>query len=134
MTNTYRGGCLCGAIRFTVEGERSRVTYCHCSQCRRQTGHHYATVNVRIECLHVADSEAVAWYRSSEHAMRGFCPACGSALFWKSDGNGYISVMAGAFDSPTGLVAKQHIHVADKGDYYVIADDLPQLPHGTAQG
>lgn len=128
MTTIHRGGCLCGAVRFIVEGERSRVTYCHCSQCRRQTGHHYATSNVRVEDLRVEGSEAVQWYASSQDAKRGFCSTCGSALFWKHDANGYVSILAGAFDSPSGLVAKNHIYTADKGDYYEIVDGLPQSP------
>jgi hypothetical protein len=32
----------------------------------------------------------------------------------------------GAFDGPTGTTASVHIYVADKGDYYRIADSLPQ--------
>ncbi len=38
-----------------------------------------------------------------------------------------ISVAAGALESPTGLRMARHIFVADKGDYYDIADGLPQL-------
>ena len=32
----------------------------------------------------------------------------------------------GAFDSPTGTTVKMHIFVGEKGDYYEIADRLPQ--------
>jgi hypothetical protein len=32
----------------------------------------------------------------------------------------------GAFDAPTGTRLAKHIFVADKGDYYGIADGLPQ--------
>jgi hypothetical protein len=32
----------------------------------------------------------------------------------------------GAFDGPTGTKLTKHIFVADKGDYYDIADGLPQ--------
>lgn len=32
----------------------------------------------------------------------------------------------GAFDGATETTASLHIHVADKGDYYEIADGLPQ--------
>jgi len=37
-----------------------------------------------------------------------------------------VSVLAGAFDLPSGLKGVSHIYVADKGDYYEITDDLPQ--------
>ena len=39
--------------------------------------------------------------------------------------------MAGAFDSPSGLAGQAHIFVADKGDYYEIADCLPQFERST---
>ena len=51
---------------------------------------------------------------------------CGTSLFWRPLGRDTLSVSAGAIDNPTGLTLEQHIFVADKGDYYDIADGLPQ--------
>ena len=124
---THAGGCLCGAVRFSTRGRLREVVYCHCSQCRRQTGHHYAATNVKGADLEIEGAEALRWYRASDFARRGFCATCGSALFWKRDGADDISVMAGAFDVPSGLKGGVHIFVADKGDYYDIDDGLPQF-------
>lgn len=126
MSETHTGACLCGAVRFTTRGPLRGVIYCHCSQCRRQTGHYYAATNVSDEHLELAGGENLTWYRASDFAQRGFCATCGSALFWKRDGADYVSIMAGSFDTPTGLQGEAHIFVADKGDYYEIADGLPQ--------
>jgi hypothetical protein len=126
MSETHTGACLCGAVRFTTRGPLRGVVYCHCSQCRRQTGHYYAATNVSDEHLELAGGENLTWYRASDFAQRGFCATCGSALFWKRDGADYVSIMAGSFDAPTGLQGEAHIFVADKGDYYEIADGLPQ--------
>lgn len=126
MSETHTGACLCGAVRFTTRGPLRGVVYCHCSQCRRQTGHYYAATNVSDEHLELAGGENLTWYRASDFAQRGFCATCGSALFWKRDGADYVSIMAGSFDTPTGLQGEAHIFVADKGDYYEIADGLPQ--------
>ena len=41
----------------------------------------------------------------------------------------WTGVALGAFDGPTGTKIKFHIFVADKGDYYDIADGLPQNEH-----
>lgn len=68
------------------------------------------------------------WYRSSEHARRGFCSICGSSLFFDIPGEDWIGVSMGAFDGQTGTKLTAHIFVADKGDYYDIADGLPQHP------
>ena len=126
MTQLHEGSCLCGKVHFETQGPLRGVVYCHCSQCRKQTGHHYAATNVQDDCITISGEENISWYEASDFAKRGFCKICGSALFWKRDLSDEISVMAGAFDTPTGLQAESHIFVADKGDYYEIADDLPK--------
>lgn len=131
---THTGGCLCGAVRFATRGRLRGVVYCHCSQCRRQTGHHYAATNVGDADLTVEGAGALTWYRASASARRGFCATCGSALFWKGDASDYTSIMAGSFDAPSGLGGKVHIFVADKGDYYEIDDGLPQYAQSDSGG
>jgi hypothetical protein len=37
------GGCLCGAVRYEVRGPLRPVVYCHCTQCRRTSGHFSAS-------------------------------------------------------------------------------------------
>ena len=132
MTTSHKGSCLCGAVRFAASGALRGVVYCHCSQCRKQTGHYYAATNVADGDLAIEGAEKITWYRASPYARRGFCSVCGSALFWKHNTSDEISVMAGAFEQPSGLKAEAHIFVADKGDYYDIADGLPQHPRSTA--
>lgn len=132
MDDVHTGRCLCGTVRFAARGPLRGVVYCHCSQCRRQTGHHYAATNVAVADLDVTGEGNVTWYRASGFAGRGFCATCGSALFWKRDGADDISVMAGTFDSPSSLRGVSHIFVAGKGDYYDIDDGLPQHARSSA--
>jgi hypothetical protein len=128
LSEQYSGGCLCGAVRYSVDGELREVLYCHCSQCRRQSGHYFAATNCRAADLKVEGGEHLTWFRASDTARRGFCRVCGSALFWHGDGDEMISVLAGSFDKPSSLKGGRHIFVADKGDYYTIDDGLPQHP------
>ncbi len=130
MSDEHSGACLCGSVRFKTSDRLREVVACHCSQCRKQTGLYYAATNVAADKLVVEGEEAVTWYRASSFARRGFCKTCGSALFWQADGADEISIMAGLFDQPTGLEIGYHIFCADKGDYYEIADGLPQYPQG----
>jgi hypothetical protein len=126
---SHQGRCLCGAVRFTVAGPLGAPDACHCSQCRRQSGHYWASTNVRKKALAIDGGERVAWYRSSEKVRRGFCSVCGSVLFWSPEEYPeWTAVAMGAFDPPTGTRLEKHIFVADKGDYYDIADDVPQKP------
>ncbi len=121
-----KGSCLCGAVRIEVEGELGPASACHCSQCRKQSGHVWASARVPDERLTIRGEANVRWYRASPSIGRGFCAHCGSYLFWKPDGRPSTSIAMGAFDAPTGARLEEHIYVAHKGDYYDIADGLPQ--------
>lgn len=125
---THHGSCLCGSVRYTTQGPLRGVSVCHCSQCRKQSGHVYATVSVAEEALTIEGASNVTWYRSSEKAKRGFCRICGSALFWKHDEEKQASILAGSLEGATKLSISRHIYCADKGDYYEIDDGKPQIP------
>lgn len=125
----HKGACLCGAVNFEIAGELSHAPdACHCSQCRRQTGHYFVSTNVERSALTLRGEESLRWYRSSPNVRRGFCAICGSTLFWDPDqgDHDFIAVAMGALETPTGTRLAKHIFVADKGDYYEITDGLPQ--------
>lgn len=120
----YQGSCLCGAITFTANAAAKDPAACHCGQCRKQSGHYWAAMQVPDVALTIAGD--VRWYAASPIAKRGFCPTCGSFLFWKGHAEPDTGVALGALDGPTGLRLERHIFTADKGDYYDIADTIPQ--------
>lgn len=122
----HKGACLCGAVSFEVAGALHPPDACHCSQCRKQSGHYWASTDVPRTALTVHGAENLTWFRSSERVRRGFCSTCGSVLFWDPIKRDSIAVAMGAFEPPTGTQLAMHIFVADKGDYYDIADGLPQ--------
>jgi hypothetical protein len=124
----HRGSCLCGAVTFEVSGELPAPDACHCRNCRKQSGHFFASTDVPKSSLRVEGEGRVGWYQSSEKVRRGFCATCGSTLFWDPVFRDWIGVAMGAFDTPTQTTLGVHIFVAGKGDYYEIADGLPQKP------
>lgn len=126
-----KGGCLCGSVTFKAKFDDLTVNTCHCSQCRRWSGHQWASVDVNISAMEIADDAgALAWFRSSDYARRGFCKLCGSSLFWHADKlDGHkdtIAIAAGTVTEPSQLTLTSHIFTDDQGDYYDIADGLPQ--------
>jgi len=125
MSAPLHGRCLCGAVTYEVHATPEQASACHCGQCRRQSGHVWASAQVDDDAI-IISGESLSWYRSSETARRGFCARCGSFLFWAMDGEGKTSFSLGSLDSPTGLTLAKHIFVRDKGDYYTIADGVPQ--------
>lgn len=124
------GACLCGAVRYAVTGPLRPVVACHCGQCRRQSGNFVTATRASRASVAIEGEDAIAWYSASGIAERGFCRVCGSHLFWRPFGRDTISIHAGSLDQPTGLRLAEHIHCADKGDYYAISDGLPQSAGG----
>lgn len=104
-SETRKGGCQCGAVRFTAEGAPKFVGNCHCTDCRKATGAAFSTyVGYR--------SERVTWSgderklsESSSGVRRGFCGKCGSPLSYQGEKwAGETHLFIGGFDDPTGLV------------------------------
>lgn len=117
----YTGSCLCGAVSYNVTGPLRPVVACHCSQCRKTSGHYVAATQAARADVAIA-GESLVWYRSSEVAQRGFCGRCGSNLFWQRHGSDRISIWAGTLDGPTGLKMTSQLYPEDKGDYYDLPD------------
>lgn len=122
----FNGSCNCGAVQFTVSGEPKGLSVCHCGQCRKQSGHLWASAYVPDQAINITQGQGLKWYASSATAKRGFCANCGAFLFWKMNAEATTSFSLGSLDGPSGMTLEKHIFVADKGDYYVISDDLPQ--------
>lgn len=121
---TARGRCLCGAVTYVADAAPAAPVACHCGQCRRQSGHYWAAAQVPGDALEI--DGAVTWFESSPGVRRGFCPVCGSVMFWRRAGEGTVSVSAGSLDMPEGMRLERHIFTEDAGRYYEIADGLPR--------
>jgi hypothetical protein len=121
----HEGGCLCGAVRYSTRGPLREVIFCHCGQCRKQTGLYFAASGVALADLEIAEAGALRWYAASDSAKRGFCGTCGSVLFWRPDAETRIAILAGSFDDPSVLRPGYHIFTEGRAGFYEIADDLP---------
>jgi hypothetical protein len=124
------GRCLCGAVRYELQGPLRDVLLCHCVECRRWSGHVFAATAVRREHLVLHRSSGLRWIASPEsesEARRGFCGECGSSLFWDAPARDTVSIAAGTLDEPTRLHLLGHVYVAQAGDYYELPEDgLPR--------
>ena len=78
----HKGSCLCGAVQIEVDGDLPPPDACHCSQCRKHSGHVFASTDVPRSAVSIRGGDNVNWFHSSERARRGFCAKCGSSLFW----------------------------------------------------
>jgi hypothetical protein len=124
------GGCLCGAVRYSIDGPLRDVHNCHCSRCRRTHGHYGAYTAAPLAALALTADGGLRWY-VADGRERGFCAECGASLFWRRAGSEHISVSAGSLDPPTGLRTVLHVYTGSSGDYYEITDELPQYRCGS---
>lgn len=118
------GQCLCGACTFETDATPQGPSMCHCAQCRAQSGGIWSSAYVPRKALKI--SGPVKWFASSPQARRGFCSECGSFLFWEALSEDTTSFSLGSIKNPTGVTLEKHIFTGSKGDYYNIADGLPQ--------
>ncbi len=118
------GGCLCGAVKFSLAGDVRHVVNCFCTQCQKTTGNFVAATRAARTDLHITKQDSLKWYNSSPGVKRGFCENCGGNLFWDNTKEGQISVMAGMLDQPTGLKTTLNIYTADASDFHII----PEIP------
>lgn len=129
MAEPIRGSCLCGGVRFEVEGPFLRANHCHCSRCRKHsgtTGCMQARVG-REQFRLLEGEERIEVYGRGEGAVKAFCRVCGSSLFggdWP-DGR-QVSIRLGAFDDDPGIAPQLHTFVDSRAPWDRITDDLPR--------
>ena len=139
MAESLSGRCMCGGVRYVVEGPARGVWNCHCDRCRRWTGHFTAATGCRRDDLRLISDETLEWYHPEEwpHVAYGFCRRCGSSLFWQvvavPPGESEhqldaIAIWAGSLDTPTGLSTERAIYAADASDYHTLDPDIETRP------
>ena len=101
-----KGSCLCGGVRYEIDGEVGPMAQCYCSMCRKQ---HWAIGP------------------TSPGLKRGFCRTCGSNLPVPDPAEQTLFIPAGTLDDDPGIRPAAHIFVASKAPWVEITDDLPQF-------
>ena len=130
---SIKGSCLCGGVKYEVEGGLGRVVNCHCSMCRKATGAAFRTrAAVKPTAFHwLAGEELVSRYESSPGETRTFCRVCGATLATFL-GDKEIGLPLGTLDDDPGVRPTAHVFVASKAAWFEITDGLPQFPEGIA--
>jgi hypothetical protein len=124
------GGCVCGGVRYAVQGKLRPIIACHCVQCRRTSGHFVAATACRREQFTLLQQSSLQWYRAVPGFRRGFCNVCGASLFFEELGGQRVSIAAGSLDAPQGLHIAAHIYTAEAGDYYALDPAVAASPGG----
>ena len=105
----HEGGCLCGAVRYRVQGPPLSVSICHCVNCQRNSGSAFS-VNVVFPkgalTMHGSPSVYEDKGETGATVRRIFCGTCGTPLDSQSvfSSPGYAVIKAGTFDNPGEFV------------------------------
>ncbi|MBD1999767.1 GFA family protein [Leptolyngbya sp. FACHB-541] len=126
----FRGGCLCGAIRFEGREAPLHTFYCHCTDCQKETGGPFATeIYVKVESMTV-NGDLVGYDvigDSGKAVTRKFCRICGCPILTEFEVEPvYICIKACSLDDASWLKPEFHLYVKSKQPWYEISDGLPQ--------
>lgn len=121
------GGCHCGAVRYTVEGEMHHNAVCHCEDCRRSSGAVMVPWAAFSKDALRIDAGSPTVYRSSEHGERQFCGRCGTGLFYFNEQvlPGIVDIQAVTLDDAAERGPQVHIQMADALPWEASLGDLP---------
>ncbi len=130
MSAIYRGGCLCGAVRYEYMGKFGPFVFCHCSQCRKAQGAAFGS-NAQIDTAGfklLRGQEVLKEYESSPSKKRVFCGSCGSSIYSRRDDMPQVlRLRMGTLETPIDDRPLAHIFVGSKANWYEIHDKLPQF-------
>jgi hypothetical protein len=129
MGTVRQGGCLCGAVRFTTDGEPLNVRVCHCRNCQKAMGSpFYARALFEPRAVRVEGD--TGHFPTSEELHREFCNACGTRLFTRRTNGTAIGIALATFDDRNAFAPTEHIWVSEKIEWVQIDDGLPQHQQG----
>lgn len=125
------GSCLCGVVRYVINGVVAVAQHCHCSRCRKARGAaHASIVFTPIDTLRfTAGEDRLRSYRvpGARYFGQVFCEVCGSPMPRRDLERGIAVVPMGSLDGDPGVRPGRHIFTGSKAPWYTIADDLPQF-------
>jgi hypothetical protein len=125
------GGCLCGAIRYRIDGEPIDAGYCHCRLCQRASGAPVVAWGTFAHGDFRLESGEPAIYPSSSVAERGFCSRCGTQIFFRKRDNPHrIDITVASLDEPGAMPPQYHIWTMSQIGWLMIADELPHHADG----
>lgn len=125
---TYAGSCLCGEVRFEIEGAFEGFFLCHCSRCRKGTGSAHASnlfsSTAALRWLSGAEKVKTHHVAGTRHA-RSFCMECGSAA--PRAETAFLVIPAGSLDADVPIQPTAHICCASRANWDDGFEGVPKL-------
>ena len=129
MSETWSGGCQCGAVRYRFSDRPKGSHVCHCRMCQKAFGAFYAPlVGGPVETFAVTRGQ-ITLFRSSDKVERGFCRDCGTPLSFASIGGAWMSVSVGSLDNPEAFPPEDQHGTESRLSWANSLGTLPDVPH-----
>lgn len=126
--DTFMGSCLCGSVRYKIEGAALNFYHCHCQRCRKTTGTGHAS-NIRVDAKNIqwlSGEDLIKRYKvpAAERFRNDFCGQCGSPLPRYFEEIGLVVLPAGTLDQEPDLMPEARIFYPSRAQWSC-TDALP---------
>lgn len=114
-----KGNCLCGDIKFQLNGDLPHIYQCHCSLCRKVSGSSSnSAMLVKIDAFQwVCGEERISSFATESGFKSDFCSRCGSPVpNLLNNATGYW-VPAGLLEEPTNVSVAAHVYAGSKAKW-----------------
>jgi len=124
------GSCLCGSVRYEIEGEAQRFYHCHCLRCRKTTGTGHASnmlVTPLASLTWKSGEELLRSYKvpEAERFYNCFCSQCGSPMPRVVPELSGVIIPAGTLNEEPPIVPGARIFQGSRAQWSCAGDDLP---------
>ncbi len=124
----HKGGCLCGAVRYRLDGSPLAVNACHCADCKMLSGSMHALMILAASADFARECGAVDRYRKRAASGREIdllrCSTCGVRLWHEPlSSPQFVFILAGTLDDPSWAVPASHIWAEEAAPSVVFEDD-----------
>lgn len=99
-SESFSGGCQCGAVRYRIDGGLRYPHLCHCRMCQKASGNYFMPLAASTRAKFEMTRGEASWFQSSDHVRRGFCGRCGTPLFYDMPDADFINITLGSLDEP----------------------------------
>ncbi len=133
------GGCLCGAIRYTLNADPVMVAACHCKDCQKQTGTAYSVVmGVPADAVSFDSGTPKTYQTTGTSGMpvdRKFCGDCGSPILTDVKViEGLLFIKGGTLDDTSSVEVGAEIWCDSKAQWATLPESLPKMPGNPPAG
>jgi hypothetical protein len=125
------GGCVCGAVHYTIDNPPMLMAHCHCSDCRKSSGGgHMSLAFFKEDDVHIT-GEATGYHTTADSGnvnTRFFCPTCGGRVFSRNSGRpGMIGIPVGGADNSDWFKPAAVVYTSGRPSWDSTPEDIPNF-------